>query len=897
MPLEPGKMLSTYRLVDKIGEGGMGVVWKAVDSALSREVAIKILPDLFARDAERLSRFEREARLLASLNHPNIAAVYGLHEAEGARFLSMEMIGGEDLAHRLQAGQIPVEEAIRIALQVAEGLEAAHEHGVVHRDLKPANIQVTPDGRVKILDFGLAKALTGETSTTSADPSLSPTVAAAGTMAGVILGTAAYMSPEQAKGKTVDRRADIWAFGAVLYEMLAGRKLYDGETISDILASVLKTDPDFEALPAATPPALRSLLRRCLEKDPRSRLRDIGDARIALEEILSGGPGPAETPAMMPAAPATRRSAWVVAALVAVVAALAGATATWMLGPAPSRTMPYHLEVSLSGDLPLLQIQGSAVALSPDGEYLAYVTGTPSDVSATKLHVRYLGRLEDTELSGAQGAYNPFFSPDGQWVGFVTPNELKKISISGGTPLTLCPVSLSRGAAWGEGGTIVFAPSPSSGLMRIPAAGGQPTELTKLAEGETSHRWPQFLPGGRQVLFTSYTSGDRNAGRIEVVDVDTGKRTVLQQGGTYGRYVASGHLLYINGGTMFAAPLDLGTLKLTALPAPVLQEISNSIEGGAQYDVSRNGTIVYLTGQVAGARNTLVWADPQGRMTPVSSVRREYQTPRLSPDGKRIATVITADGNADIWVHDLERDTQTRLTFDEARDLYPVWSPDGRYVYFTSSRGGKWGIYRKRSDGSGDEDLVMESEVETDVYSVSPDGRFLAYHDQSTAGDPWVLPLDGEKREPRRVFQSGSADGDPVFSPDGRWISYDSDESGRWEVYVRPVEGGGGKWQVSAQGGEFARWSRDGRWLYYRERSGGVWRVPVKVTSDSIEAGRPEKLFEVDAGIQQDWDVSGDGQRFLFVQTETAAGGGGGNKAKLALNWFEDLRKLLTAAR
>ncbi len=895
MALEPGRMLSNYRLVVKIGEGGMGVVWKAVDSALGREVAIKVLPDLFARDAERLSRFEREARLLASLNHPNIAAVYGLHEAEGARFLSMEMIGGEDLAHRLESGPLPVEEAMRIALQVAEGLETAHEHGVVHRDLKPANIQVTADGKVKILDFGLAKALTGEASTTSADPSLSPTLAAAGTMAGVILGTAAYMSPEQAKGKTVDRRADIWAFGAVLYEMLAGRKLYDGETISDILASVLKTEPDFEALPATVPPALRALLRRCLEKDPRSRLRDIGDARIAIEEILAGQTGMAEVPASAPAAPAPRRTLGVVATVVA--AALLASAATWLLRPAAPSPMPYHLEVSVSGDLPLLQIQGSAVALSPDGGYLAYITGTPSDVSATRLHVRYLGRLEETELTNAQGAYNPFFSPDGQWVGFVTPNELKKISISGGTPLVLCPVSLSRGASWGETGTIVFAPSPNSGLMQIPAAGGQPSELTKLEEGEASHRWPQFLPGGHKVLFTSYSSGDRNAGRIEIVDIDTHERTVLQQGGTYGRYAASGHLLFINGGTMFAAPLDLAAMKLTALPAPVLQEISNSVEGGAQYDVSRNGTLAYLTGQVAGARNTMVWADPQGRLTPVSSVRREYQTPRISPDGKRIATVIIAEGNVDIWVHDLERDTQTRLTFDEARDLYPVWSPDGRYVYFTSNRGGKWGIFRKRSDGSGDEEMVLESDVETDVYSASPDGRFVAYHDQVATGDPWILPLQGDKREPRRIFQSGAADGDPVFSPDGRWVSYDSDESGRWEVYVRPVEGGGGKWQVSAQGGEFARWSGDGRWLFYRERSGGVWRVPIKVTSDSIEAGRPEKLFDVDVGIQQDWDVSPDGSRFLFVQTETAGGGGGGNRVKLALHWFEDLGQLLATAR
>jgi len=896
MSLQSGRMLSHYRLVEKIGEGGMGVVWKALDTTLGREVAVKVLPDLFARDAERLSRFEREAKLLASLNHPNIAAVYGLHEAEGARFLAMEMIGGEDLARRLDRGPLPLEDVLRIALQMAQGLEAAHESGVVHRDLKPANIQVTADGKVKILDFGLAKALAGESGISSADPSLSPTLAVAGTMAGVILGTAAYMSPEQAKGKTVDRRADIWAFGAVLYEMLTGSKLFDGETISDMLASVLKTDPDWNTLPAGTPHALRVLLARCLEKDPLRRLRDIGDARIVLEEILSGK-GDAQQPAPAEAAPVAKARSGLVTAVAVLGVAILAAAATWMLLPAPPEGQPYHLEVTVSGDLPLLQIQGSAAVLSPDGRYLAYVTGSPSDVSATRLHVRYLGRLEETELTGATGAYNPFFSPDGQWVGFVTPTELKKVSITGGTPLVLCAVSLSRGATWGDNGMIVFAPTPNGGLMQIPAAGGAPSELTGLSEGEVSHRWPQFLPGGKKVLFTSYTSGDRNAGRIEVVDVDTGARTVLQQGGTYGRYVSSGHLLYINSGTMFAAPLDLGSMKPATLPAPVLQGISSSVEGGAQYDVSRNGTIVYLTGQVAGARNTMVWTDPGGRMSPVSSVRREYQTPRLSPDGKRIAVVIVADGNSDVWVHDLERDTQTRLTFDEARDIHPVWSPDGRYVYFTSNRGGTWGILRKRSDGSGEEESIFQSDDEIDVYSASPDGRFVAYHDQTTAGDAWILPVDGEKREPRRVFQSAAADGDPVFSPDGRWISYDSDESGRWEVYVRPVEGSGGKWQVSGQGGEFARWSDDSRWLFYRERSGGIWRVPVRVSSESIEAGRPEKLFEVPVGIQQDWDVSGDGTKFLFIQTETAVGDAGANKVKLALNWFAELRRLLATAR
>ena len=894
MPFEPGQSLLHYRLAEKIGEGGMGVVWKATDSTLNRSVAVKILPDLFAHDPERLTRFEREARLLASLNHPNIAAIYGLHESQGARFLSMELVGGENLDQKLKAGPLPLEETLRIALQVAEGLEAAHEQGVVHRDLKPANIQVTDEGQVKILDFGLAKALGGDPSSSSPSSSLSPTLTSAGTRVGVILGTAAYMSPEQAKGKAVDRRADIWAFGVVLYEMLTGRRLFDGETITEMIAAVIKTEPDLSALPAKTPAALRRLIRRCLEKDPRHRLRDIGDARVALEEIQSGRSE--EPAAAIAAAPGAGRRPLLLAGATAAGAAALTAAALFLLKPSPTPSQPVRLEVLVTGDQPLLQIQGSAAALSSDGRHLAYVVGTASDVSATRMYLRNLGRFEDAMMAGTEAAYNPFFSPDGQWIGFVTPQALKKVSISGGTPLVLCPVALSRGAAWGESGAIVFAPNPASGLMQLPAAGGTPVELTKLGEGEATHRWPQFLPGGKKVLFTSYGSGDRNAGRIEVVDVGTGKRTVVHQGGTFARYAGSGHLLYLNNRTLFAAPFDLSALKMTSLPAPVLQDISTNVEGGGQYDVSASGTIVYLTGQAAGARNALVWADRQGKPTPVTGTRREYQTPpRVSPDGRRVAVAIIAEGNSDIWIHDLERDTQTRLTFDEGRDLYPVWSHDGQFVYFTSNRTGKWSIMRKRADGTGSEESMLDSDKEMDAYSASADGRFLGYHVVAAGGDSMILPLQ-EDRKPRALFTSASSDGDPVFSPDGRWVAYDSDESGRWEVYVRPVAGEGGRWQVSVQGGEFARWSRDGGTLFYQERGKNAWRVPVKATGSSLEVGRPEKLFELAVGLQPDWDVTADGSRFLMVQSETTAAAGG-SMVKLTFNWFEDLKALLATPR
>jgi Tol biopolymer transport system component len=893
LAIESGKTLLHYRLVDKIGEGGMGVVWRAVDSDLGREVAIKILPDILAGDADRLARFEREARLLASLNHPNIAVIHGLHETEGVRFLAMELIQGEDLQHRLSRGPVGVPEALRLGQQVAQALEAAHENGVIHRDLKPANILITEDDTVKVVDFGLAKAFSDDSVLGTPDSSLSPTLTSAGTVAGMILGTAAYMSPEQAKGKAVDRKADVWAFGAVLYEMLTGRKAFEGEVVSETLASVLKTAPDWSALPGETPPALRRLLERCLEKDPRQRMRDIGDARIAIDDLRSGRFEETE----VAAATGPQPGSGLMIAGAAVVALLLGALGAWFLKPAPPLPAHRQLEVAVAGSLPLFYEQGSSVALSPDGDRLAFITGLASDTATFRLNLRPLDRLESTEVAGTGSAYNPFFSPDGQWVGFATPNELKKVAVTGGTPLTLCQLSLSRGATWGEEGTIVFAPSPASGLQWVPAAGGTPEPLTELAEGETSHRWPYFLPGGTHVLFTSYSSNDRNAGRIEVVEVKSGKRTVVHQGGTYPHYVESGHLLFANNGTLFAAPMNPRTLALSSLPAPVLPEIAINTEGGAMYDVARDGTLVYLTGQASGAQHLLRWFNVGGQSASVTEAAREYVNARLSPDNRQLAVELVSEGNRDIWVYDLERNTQTRLTFSDGREFNPAWSPDGKWIYYGSASGAT-GIFRKRTDGSGAEELVVTSEegVLMVPYSVSPDGRYLAYHDQGAAGDLWILPLDGAS-PPEPLFESQSFEGDPVFSPDGRWISYDADDSGEWEVYVRPFPGPGGKWQISAEGGEFARWSADGRKIFYRNRDGGIWSVDVDGTGESFQAGRPVKVLDLPPEYLGDWDVSSDGTRFLVIQQGGASGASGPNTVKFAFNWFGELEHLLATGR
>ncbi|UCF38360.1 MAG: protein kinase, partial [Acidobacteriota bacterium] len=636
-----GKSISHYSITEKIGEGGMGEVYRARDLKLGRDVGLKLLPELFASDAQRMGRFSREAQLLASLNHPNIASIYGLEEADGGKVLVMELVEGEDLSQRLQRGPIPLTESLELAVQIAEALESAHEKGIIHRDLKPANIKVTPEGKVKVLDFGLAKALEGESEKSSADLTMSPTLSLAATQAGIILGTAAYMSPEQASGLQVDKRADIWSFGVVLFEMLTGGQLFKGETVSHTLADVLRADVDMEALGAATPPAIRSLIRRCLDRNARKRLRDIGEARIAIQEYLANPTKPQDSETVSARPAASQLNKPVVAALL-IAAVTVSSLAAWFLKPEPPADSPVKVEAAVWAEQPIPRDQASSAVLSPDGKVLAYITGT-SVAETGRLFVRPLNRLDGEFLEGTEGAYNPFFSPDGQWIGYVTARELKKVSVNGGTPLTLCSVSLSRGADWGEQGTIVFAGKPDSGLQQVSVAGGATSEVTSLSEGEVSHRWPQFLPGGKRVLFTSFGSNDRNKGRIEVVDLGSGTRKTILEGGTYGRYSVSGHILYVNNNTLFAASFDPEALELKGLPTPVLEGINMNPEGGAQYSVSLNGTLAYVPGTAEGAKRSLVWLDPQGRETLVSETLKEYRLLRLDPAQRRMALDVFTD--------------------------------------------------------------------------------------------------------------------------------------------------------------------------------------------------------------------------------------------------------------
>ncbi len=895
-----GSNVSHYKVTSKLGEGGMGEVWRAEDTKLGRQVALKMLPDLFAQDPERLARFEREARVLASLSHPNIAGIHGLEEVDGKRFLVMELVEGQTLAERIQQGPMPIEEVVRIAKQIAEAVESAHEKGVVHRDLKPANVNITPDGTVKVLDFGLAKALVGDPMSgdgPNQDLSLSPTLTQAMTGLGVLLGTAGYMSPEQARGKPVDRRADIWAFGCIVYEMLTGQRLFTGETATDVIGAVVHKEPDLDELPSKVPAQIRRLLERCLQKDANRRLQSIGDARIALQEWMEN---PEAESAIAAEAPQgwRRWAPWAAAAGALAVGLMIG---SMFLGrtAAPEPVRRSSIEVGSEG---LFSGFGTSAVLSPDAKFLAYVLGSGNEGGEIKL--RSLDRFEPTTIaSGGAGVapYQPFFSPHGDWMGYVTPGELKKVSTAGGAPITLCKVDLSRGATWGIDETIVYSPSPRSGLMRMSSAGGEAQALTTLEEGEISHRWPQWMADGKSVLFTTLTeeAGNFEAASLEVVTVATGERKVVHRGGYHGRYVATGHILYIHEDTLFALPFDAGKLEARGSQMPVLEGVGASVvQGAAQFDVSTDGVLVYAQTSREGDPFPVVLVDRTGRTEPLWSEPALYANPELSPDGRKLALSILRGNNWDIWIYDLDRKVATRLTFDEGYDADQVWSPDGRYIAFSSNREGNQAVYRKAADGSGEEELIGSSEQLSGLYptSWSTDGRWITVW--SGSSDIYVLEVESGELEPYQTSEFGEFN--PSFSPDGRWVAYDSNESGRLEIYVRAFPAGGGKWQVSDGGGALARWSEDGSELFYRTDD-GVVAVDVNGSGTNFEVGTPRTLFTgpflggingiaVGGFVFPDYTITGDGEHFVMFagREETSRP----TSVRLVTNWFDDLRRL-----
>jgi hypothetical protein len=914
--LAAGRRVGPYEIVGPLGAGAMGEVYRARDTKLNRDVALKVLPERFALDPDRSARFTREAHLLATLNHTNIAAIYGLEESNPAtdsgqapvQALVLELLDGPTLEERIARGPMSLDEALTIARQIAEALEAAHEKGIIHRDLKPANIKIARDGVVKVLDFGLAKVWDGAP---QSNLSASPRLTATDLGEGAILGTPTYMSPEQARGQSLDRRTDIWSFGCVLYEMLTGRAPFAGDTISDILAAVLEREPDRSMLPADTPAPIRRLLQRCLEKERRRRLDSAADARLEIEDAIAFPA--AERPAAT-RTPARRVTTAAFATLggFAVISALAAGI---LMRPAPTvPVLPARFAIAPAPGLPL-NVSGLArdLALSPDGRHLVYRAGG-SNTAGSPLMVRAIDRLEAQPVADVSGAYAPFFSPDNRWIGFFENTDLKKVSIAGGPALTLCQFNgRPLGASWGDDNTITFATNaPRTGLWRVSADGGEPTIVPTAdpVQDDDTYSFPSVLPHGRGVLFTiaATSPADRS---IAVLDLKTGQRKTLIWGGGDAQYVETGHLIFAAAGALRAVRFDPVRLEVLGDPVTVVDHVMIKPTGAGNYAVSRTGTLAYIGAGLSEmtAPRALLWVDRKGREEPTGAPLRAYGTPRLSPGGTRVAAEIYGQ-NTDIWIWDFAQETLRRLTFDPAGDGMAVWTPDGREIIFESGRESISSVYKQAADGTGTVERLSPSDTPQWSTSITPDGTWVAGFDllpRATFSNVIFLPLT------RSVVRSGSSPApgqSPVgslaptrfrghmadFSPNGRYIAYAADESGRSEIYVRPFPRvDNGRWQVSTAGGTRPVWARSGRELFYLDASNALTAVPVNTSGPTISPGIPAKLF--DSGYAQPnpsrhYDVSADGRRFLMLK---ASGTADPNTMPLSMvlveHWFEELKQ------
>jgi Tol biopolymer transport system component len=876
--LTAGARFGPYEIVAALGAGGMGEVYRARDTALGRDVALKFLPAAFAADADRVARFQREAQALAALNHPGIAQIYGLQDiGAGGRAIVMELVDGDDLSRRIARGPMPLDEALPIARQIADAVEAAHGQGIIHRDLKPANIKVRPDGTVKVLDFGLAKAMepAGAASTSGSE---SPTITTpAMTEAGMILGTAAYMSPEQARGKRVDARADIWAFGCILFEMLAGRRCFEhGDTISDAIAAILTHEPDWRALPPDTPEPIRRLLRRCLNKTAAGRLHHLADARLEIDEALASPVAPLSIDGSPKRAGIASAIPWVVAALSVLVA-----LGVWLQPRGPERVeRPLtQFEMNLPPGVDVYQGASQVVAFSPGGTHVAFVGSLNGQ---RHVYVRDLSQPEAVAIRGSDGALSCFFSPAGDAVGFITDLGVKKVSLRDLLVTPLAPdAALNRsGGTWGADDRVTFA--RADGLWQVPSAGGTSTQITNLTAGESLHAWPAVVNEGKTILFTSVPSSGVRDARIEAVAIDTGKRHVLIEGARFPRPTSTGQLVFFRESGLYAVGFDARRLAVAGQPVEVTTGVEQDSSGAPLAEISSSGSLVYRRAGLASGH--LVWVTRQGIEQAVTDVPRAYLYPHLSADNGRIVVGV----GTDLWIQDTRRSTFTRLTFQQTEPAsYPVWTPDGTQIVFRTPIG----LRSIDTDGSGRSRMITGTTSGDFPSSVSPDGATLATARRTTEGlaDIYLISLAGDAA-PRPVVTGPAFEGGPQFSPDGRWIAYVSNESGQFQVYLRRYPGPEGRWTVSTGGGTSPLWSRTGKELFYRDGN-KMMAVSISTTPD-VRLAPARVIFEQPYAYGStvaltNYDLSADGERFLMVKSESRVA-----HLSVVLNWFSDLMRV-----
>jgi eukaryotic-like serine/threonine-protein kinase len=907
MTIQIGQRLGPYEILSAIGAGGMGEVYRAKDTRLDRIIAIKVLPSHLAERAELRERFDREARTVASLNHPHICVLHDIGQQDGTDFLVIEYLEGETVAERLKKGPLPLDQVLQYAIEISDALDKAHRKGITHRDLKPGNIMLTKSG-TKLLDFGLAKLKASPTaSPLSQLPTASDTITAQGT----ILGTLQYMAPEQLEGKEVDARTDIFAFGTIVYEMATGKKAFEGKSQASVNGAILKDDPPpISSLQPMTPPQLDRVVKKCLAKEPEERWQAASDLTDELKWIAEGG----SRASLMSAAQAKGiralgRRPLVLSLGSLLIGVVIASLATWNLKPTPappsqrvSRTV-----INLPPGQQLAGLEnGPAVALSPDGNKLAYVA---RQGSTQQLYLRAMDSLESKLTPGTEGGVNPIFSPDGKWLGFFAGGKLKKVSVNGGAALILGDAASPRGASWSSQGMIAFAPANASFLQQVSDAGGTPQPLTRLEKGEVAQHWPEFLAGGKAVLFAAAPIGINSTNaQVAVQSVRTGERRNLVQLGTQPRYAPSGHLVYAQEGSLMAVPFDPQRLEVTGKAVPVVESVLQyPTTGDAQYNFSATGSLVYVSGGLQATQSRLVWISRNGAEQPLAAPERAYQFPRLSPDGRRVAVAV-AEQESQIWLYDLSRETLTRLTFEGNTNTNPSWTPDGKRIAFESNKEGPLNIFWQLADGSGGLERLTTSEYNNVPMSWSQGGQVLAFFENNptTGLDIWVLRMgdpstssgpsppagSGQVRKAQPFLRTPFNESVPRFSPDGHWLAYISDESGRFEVYVQPYPGQGGKWQISADGGTEPAWNLNGRELFYR--SGDKMMAVQVTTQPSFSVGKPRLLFQgtylTTPLTSPNYDVSPDGQRFLMLkasdQTQLAP-----TQINVVLNWFEELKQ------